>query len=147
MIEIEVNGKKENVSENTYNYIKKLEAKTSKKFPYLIINHKNDLDLIDKILYIYSMATNKPLRGYERTVLKYYIKYGYTKETKGIIIEDTNKKDGDVRNADTQLRSNGYLKHGVLNQRKSSLSEDMEMLRQTFIMDKYKIYQLAFLKE
>ena len=114
------------------------------KFPTLIINYDNDLELIDKLLSIYSIGTNTPLQGFARKVLKYYIKYGYGDEAKKYIKEDEQKKDGDVRSADVFLRKNGYLKHGILNQRKSSLSDEMEELRQSFILKGNKIYQLGF---
>ena len=44
-------------------------------FPTLKTSYKNDLDLIEKILMCYSIMQDKPLRKFEMTVLKYYIKF------------------------------------------------------------------------
>ena len=115
----------------------------------LILNtgYKNDLDLIEKLLQCYSIMQEAPLRKFELTVLKYYIKYGYGDEAKSYIREDENKTRQDIRTADTHLRKNGYLLHGDVNLRKSSLSNDMEGLRKSFIIDKKNLYVLNFKKK
>lgn len=112
---------------------------TLKKIPY-----KNDIDLIEKILMCYSIMQEKPLRKFEMTVLKYYIKYGFNDEAEEFIREEENKKDGDIRVANVHLRDKGYLLHGVNNQRKSELSLDMKSIRQSFIIDKKQLYVLLF---
>lgn len=109
--------------------------------------YSNDLDLIEKLLKCYSIMQEAPLRGFELTVLKYYIKYGYGKEAKSYIMEDEKKKSGDIRTADVHLRRNGYVLHGEINMRKSSLSDDMEGIRKNFIIQKKNIYVLNFIKE
>lgn len=114
------------------------------KIPSLIIDYKNDLDLIEIILSIYAIGNRQPIRGFEMTVLKYYIKYGFNEEAVSYIIEDEGKKEGDIRVANTHLRNKGYLLLGVDNLRKSRLSKDMENLRQSFITDKKNLYALVF---
>ena len=113
-------------------------------FPTLKTSYKNDLDLIEKILMCYSIMQDKPLRKFEMTVLKYYIKYGYCQEAEDYIKDDENKKAGDIRVANVHLRNNGYLLHGVDNLRKSKLSSDMEKVRKSFVEEKKNLYVIHF---
>ncbi len=120
------------------------EKTQEKRFPTFRSVYRNDLDLIEKILLCYSILKDKPIRNFELTVLKYYIKYGYTDEAKQWIMDDENKKEGDIRVANVHLREKGFLNHGVNNQRKSELSLDMTKVRQNFILDKEKLCILLF---
>jgi hypothetical protein len=116
-------------------------------FPTLKTKYKNEIDLIDKILRVYSISQEVSLRNFERLILVYYIRSGYSKETKEFIKEDTGKKDGDIRVADVHLREKGYLMSSEKNLRMSKLSPDMESVRTSFIKNKKQIYVLAFQKD
>ena len=111
------------------------------------ISYKSDLDKIEKILTIYSPVKEIKFRDFEKDVLKYYLVYGYNKETQEMIMEDLGKSDVNIRVTDTWLRKNGFLNLGVNNKRKSSLSKDMEMMRKDFILDKKDVYALIFKRE
>ena len=111
------------------------------------IPYKSDLDKIEKILTIYSIVKDIKFRDFEKDVLKYYLVYGYNKETQEMIMEDLGKSDVNIRVTDTWLRKNGFLNLGVNNKRKSSLSKDMEMMRKDFILDKKDVYALIFKRE
>ena len=111
------------------------------------ISYKSDLDKIEKILTIYSIVKDIKFRDFEKDVLKYYLVYGYNKETQEMIMEDLGKSDVNIRVTDTWLRKNGFLNLGVNNKRKSSLSKDMEMMRKDFILDKKDVYALIFKRE
>ena len=111
------------------------------------IPYKSDLDKIEKILTIYSIVKEIKFRDFEKDVLKYYLAYGYNKETQEMIMEDLGKSDVNIRVTDTWLRKNGFLNLGVNNKRKSSLSKDMEMMRKDFILDKKDVYALIFKRE
>lgn len=115
-------------------------------FPTLKTKYRNEIDLIDKILRVYSISQEVSLRNFERLILVYYIRNGYSKETKEFIKEDTGKKDGDIRVADVHLREKGYLLSSEKNLRMSKLSPDMESIRSSFIANKKQIYVLAFQK-
>ncbi len=116
-------------------------------FPTLKTKYKNEIDLIDKILCVYSISQKVSLRNFERLILVYYIRSGYSKETKEFIKEDTGKKDGDIRVADVHLREKGYLMSSEKNLRMSKLSPDMESIRTSFIKNKKQVYVLAFQKD
>lgn len=115
-------------------------------FPTLKNSYKNKIDLIDKILKIYSIAQDKPLRNFERIVMIYYIIHNYCDKAKDSIREDENKKDGDIRVADHALRQKGYLLQSQNNLRMSELSADMLSIRESFITNKKNIYVLLFSK-
>jgi hypothetical protein len=117
------------------------------KFPTLKSTYKNEIDKVDKILQIYSLTQNRPLRNFERIILIYYIRNGYSKETKEFIKEDTGKKDGDIRVADLHLRNKGFLDASLTNLRMSKLSSDMESIRSSFILNKKDVYVLLLQKE
>ena len=91
-------------------------------FPTLKVKFKNDFDKIEYILKVYSLAIGQPIRPFEMVILKYYMYYGYTTEAKNYIKEGEKKSDGQIRVAETHLRDKGYLRLGVNNLRKSSLS-------------------------
>jgi hypothetical protein len=116
-------------------------------FPTLTVAFKNDFDRIEYILKVYSMAVGKSIRPFEMVILKYYMYHGYTQEAKDFIKEDEKKTDGQIRVAETHLRDKGFLKLGVLNQRKSTLSPELELLRKNFILDRKNIYALVFKNE
>lgn len=111
------------------------------------IPYESDLDKIEKILTVYSFVKEIKFRDFEKDVLKYYLVYGYNKETQKIIMEDLGKSDVNIRVTDVWLRKNGFLNLGVNNKRKSSLSKDMEMIRKDFILDKKDVYALIFKRE
>lgn len=119
-------------------------VKEKKTFPTFYSKYKNDFELIEKLLLCYSLLNNKPLRQFELTVLKYYIKYGLTDEAKEFIEESEKKKTGDIRVANTHLRNKGFIIHGVNNLRKSELSPDMLKIRDNFILNKNKLCILVF---
>ena len=108
------------------------------------IPYKSDLDKTEKILTVYSIVKEIKFRDFEKDVLKYYLVYGYNKETQEMIMEDLGKSDVNIRVTDTWLRKNGFLNLGVNNKRKSSLSKDMETMRKDFILDKKDVYALIF---
>lgn len=119
------------------------------KIPYLKINFKNDFELIDKLLKIYDLAKErkpdeKPLRKFERDILIYYIKYGYSKDTKKMIEEHTGKKSNAIIQTDFLLKQGGYLEDLENNYRMKKLNPHLEMIRADFIKKTNRAYGLWF---
>lgn len=114
------------------------------KIPMVVENIDNDLEVIDKVLTIYSVVKDIKLRPFERLVLKYYIKYGYTEEAKEYIIEDANKKRTDIKAVDFLLREKNFLIHLTTNNHDSRLSEDMEIIRKHFVLGSSNVYLVSF---
>lgn len=114
------------------------------KVPSMRVKYKSDLDLITTILRIYAISKGEELRDFEAKVMKYYIKYGYSKETQEMIIEDTGKKLGAIKTTETLLRQKGFLLKGELNQRKTRLSPEMEAVRRNYVLGAKKVLALIF---
>jgi len=124
------------------------------KIPFLQISFKNEVDLIDKLLRIYDLSKkedpNKPtkqLRNFERQILNYYIRYGYSKETKNLIQEDTNKKLNALVQTDFLLKEAGYLEDLENNFRMKKLNPFLEKIREDFIQRKNRVYGIHFKNE
>jgi len=110
----------------------------------LKVGYGSDLELIEKLLSIYSVVKDINLRVFEKTILKYYIKYGYSLDIRDMIVEDTGKTLGMVKVTETELRRKGLLKKGSNNERKSELSNEMESLRNSFIKNKNNTLGMVF---
>lgn len=127
------------------------------KIPYLKIQFKNQVDLVDKLLQIYDISkkeyidpkTNKPraLRNFERQVLNYYIRYGYSKDTKSLIIKDTDKKANALIQIDYLLKEAGYLEDSDGNFRMKKLNPYLETMREKFILTSNRVYGVHFSNE
>ena len=124
-----------------------MENNKTSKIPSLTIEYKSDLDLITTLLKIYAITKKVEIRDFEIKVMKYYIKFGYSKETQEMIIEDTGKKLGAIKTTETLLRKKGFLLKGEMNQRKSSLSPEMEGLRRNYILTEKKLLALKLVQE
>lgn len=114
------------------------------KIPIVVENITNDLEVIDKVLSIYSIVKNKKLRPFERLVMKYYIKYGYGEVAKEYLIEDANRRMSDLKTADYLLRDKGFLVKNISNEHLSKLSEDMEVIRKHFVEGTSSVYLVSF---
>lgn len=121
--------------------------------PYLEIEFKNDIELINKLLRIYDLSKPevldakgkvKQLRNFERQILVYYIRYGYSKETKEMISEDTGKKLNLIIQTDFLLKESGYLEDLENNYRMKKLNPALEKIREKFIEDKNRVYGIYF---
>lgn len=112
--------------------------------PVVVEKVDTDLEKIEKVLSVYSIMKNIKLRPFERLVLKYYIKYGYSDEAKEFLIEDENRKKSDLKNADFELRSKGFIVQSSKNNRSSELSVDMESIRKHFVIGNSDIYLISF---
>lgn len=129
------------------------------KLPFLELTFKNEVDLVNKLLSIYSLTKENDippkdakfdsykLRKYERDVLNYYIRYGYSPETKKIIEEDMGKKSNAVTQTDFSLKEKGYLLDLENNYRMKKLNPYLEEIRRKFIVEKKRAYALHFKKE
>ncbi len=121
--------------------------------PYLQILYNNDFELIEKLLKIYEVSKEPvfdedgkelKLRNFERGVLKYYIMYGYSKETKNMIEQDMSKKNNAIIQTDFLLKKAGYLEDMDNNYRMKKLNPYLEKIRQDFIIKKNRVYGLSF---
>lgn len=109
--------------------------------PKVDCNYSHDLQKLEKVLTIYSICKDKPIRPFEKKVLIYYLKFGYSPETKKIIVEDTGKRPEYVNTTNTFLREKGFLVENRYEE--CHLSPDMEMLKKFFVEENKKIYVVS----
>lgn len=126
--------------------------------PFLNIDFNNEVDLVNKLLSIYSLTKEDDkvpagskfdsfkLRKFERDVLNYYVRYGYGEETKQMIEEDLNKKSNAITQVDFLLKEKGYLEDLPNNYRMKKLNADLQAIREKFIVNKRRVYALHFKK-
>lgn len=113
------------------------------KIPIVYEDFDSDLDVIDKVLSIYSLIKGIKLRNFEREVMIYYLKYGCNKDAVKYIVQDTGKKESYIKVVNSNLRDLGLLVE-TMNMHKSGLSTDMENLRKHFVEGGGKVYLVSF---
>lgn len=111
--------------------------------PIVYNDFGSDLEIIDRVLTIYSAIKDIKLRAFERQVMTYYLKYGCNKDAHEHIRTDTGKTDSYIKVVNSNLRDLGLLEV-MVNKHKNRLSSDMENLRKHFVEGNTKIYLVSF---
>ena len=119
-------------------------------FPKQYINrceYPNDLELLDKVLDVYSLVTlNNELTKNERGVLKYYLKSGYSNRVKDSIKKDFGINSQHLNQINWKLTHKGFLDKHPTNNRSKVISPKLIKLRDTFFKDGVKYYTIVFEK-
>lgn len=110
--------------------------------------YKNEIDFVDKLLSIYSvvkMSKDNQLRKFEKDVLIYYIRFGYSTETKKKINKELGKSDSTITQATFFLAKKGYLVPSKRNLSQKKLNLELRRLRDGFLGDgRKKVLALGF---
>jgi len=107
--------------------------------------YKNELDLITKVLRIYSITRlNTNLVKKEEEILVFYIKFGYNKETKELIKSELKMKNTHLNQVNYSLQKKGFLVADEYNRQKKNLSESLVQIKKSFLEDKLNIYVIQF---
>lgn len=112
-----------------------------------ISKFKNEIELIDKILSIYTIAKYEEkmrLRPYEKNILIYYVRKGINEETLANVCEDRKIEKNYLHKINKDLRDKGYLVTSETNYRKFHLNDELEDIRENFINKKFKDYWIRF---
>lgn len=104
----------------------------------ILVKPKNDLDAVLGMVSIYCAAKSlksgtKNLRRKLVSLLAYYVKYGYGKETKKIVVESLRITALNVNSMNTELTKKGYLINDKNNFHKKHLSEELQQLRALYM--------------
>lgn len=108
---------------------------------------KNKIELLDKVLSIYSLLNFEKkdrLVEHEKKVLVYYIKNGLTEETLDKVHIDLTYNKTYIYKINKQLRDKGYLIKNKYNMKKFDLSEELKQLQDRFINQKSQGYIIQF---
>lgn len=111
--------------------------------PIVYNDFESDLEIIDRVLTIYSSVKGIRLRAFERQLMTYYLKYGCNEDAQEHIKADTGKTENHIKVVNYNLRDIGLLET-TNNKHKSKLSSDMENLRKHFVEGDTKIYLVSF---
>lgn len=112
-----------------------------------ICPYKNQIELVDKLILIYSiivMNKNNSLRKFERDVLNYYIRYGFSLETKKKINKELGKSMETITQATFFLAKKGYLIKSKTNLTNKYLNPELQSIRDNIIEGDKKILAVGF---
>ena len=99
-----------------------------------IVRSENEIDSLEKILYLYStykyLKDNSCVRLRSKlvTLLGLYIKYGYNSESKDTASEILGVKKASIDSMNLELRKSGYLIMDKMNQRINHLNDELQVL-------------------
>lgn len=111
-----------------------------------LCHYKNEIDFVDKLITIYSvisMSAENQLRKFEKDVLNYYMRFGFSTETKKKIEAVEGKSSETITQATFYLRKKGYLVNSKTNMSKKTLNKDLRILKEEFIDGKKKILAIG----
>lgn len=117
------------------------------------ITYKDKLDLLKKVLRIYASVininTNKNyLRPRLVDVLAFYILFGYTKDTKKLILESLKMDIKNLNQINSELTKKKFLIRDANNFTKKHISKELEGLNDYFILKKTNnIFLVKFIKD
>lgn len=109
--------------------------------------YKNQIDFVDKLLVIYSaikMDKDNQLRNFEKDVLNYYVRYGYSTETKKRAQKELKKSLDTITQATFYLTKKKYLLSSKNNFSQKVLNKDLERIRENFLLGNKKIMAIGF---
>lgn len=107
--------------------------------------YKNEVDLVNKLLSIYSIVKKDgDLRDFEKKVLNYYIRKGYSSKTKDQIRNELGLKQRNLNQTNYHLTNKGYLRQSTRNQKNKSLNKELQEIRNLFVEGKTKAYVIGF---
>lgn len=106
---------------------------------------KNEIDLVDKALNIFSVIKkNDNLRPFERNILNYYIRKDISDETKEIIKKELDINSANLTQGNYYLRKKGYIVKDTKNHNNNKLCKELQMLRDSLIINKKRLYCVGF---
>lgn len=110
-------------------------------------HYKNQIDYVNKLITIYSitkMDMDNQLRTFEKDVLNYYMRFGYSTDTKKLIRKNLGKNLDTITQATFYLSKKGYLVQSKKNFSQKELNKDLERIRRNFILGDKKILSIGF---
>tara|TARA_R110000796_G_scaffold233449_1_gene351985 strand:+ start:616 stop:1005 length:390 start_codon:yes stop_codon:yes gene_type:complete len=108
---------------------------------------KNEIDFVDKLITIFStitMTEKYQLRKFEKDVLNYYMRFGYSSDTKKRIKAELDKSSDTITQATFYLKKKGYLIDSKTNMSKKSLSKGLQAIKDNFIDGNKKVLAIGF---
>lgn len=110
--------------------------------------YKTDIDLLSLVIRIFSIVKlDDDLENHQERVLMFYIKYGYSPDTKDKIISSLGIKRHYLNTINHHLDKKGYLIKDNNNRQKKHLSAELQQLREAWVDNKVDVYAIKFVKD
>lgn len=112
-----------------------------------LCRYKNEIDFVDKLISIYSITSKKSdeqIRKFEKDVLIYYMRFGYSSDTKKKISIALKKSLETITQATFFLKEKGYLVDSKSNFSRKELCKDLQEMKDNFLDGDKKILAIGF---
>lgn len=121
----------------------------SDKHFFSTYNFSDSLDLLDTVIDIYALIVLKgTLTPKEKTVLRCYLKSGYTDEIKRAVRLDMKMSAEHLNQINFQLKQKGFLEQHTNNIRLKKVSKELNDLKNKFLKSGgAEYYTIRFMKK
>jgi len=120
----------------------------SKEVYIVPYKYKNDLDLLNTVINVYSLtALKSSLTPKQQDTLRFYLQFGFTAKTKETIMKDLKITDKHLNQINCQLQKCGYLTRHPTNYRMKYINENLLKLKESFLSKKVDSLVIMFRKD
>lgn len=112
-----------------------------------VCSYKNKVDYVDRIILTYSVTSMTPdnqLRKFEKEVLNYYMRFGYSTETKKKAQKGLKKNYEAITQATFHLSKKGYLITSKTNLSNKNLNKELIEIKKNLIDGNHKVMAVIF---
>lgn len=110
-----------------------LDKKKEQKWFVHNLEYTTDIDLLDKIITIYSLVQKQVLTEQEKNVLRYYLNFGYSKQVKDSILLGLDINDKHLTQINHHLQRKNYLLRHPTNFKEKVVSDVLLNMKNMFI--------------
>lgn len=128
-----------NLDDNEFGNVKYIsyicKAKTqntleNKKLFAFTCNYDTESELYRKVMHVYNIIADIGLTDKQIETLIMYIRYGYSRETKEVVMKELNfKSDNYIHVMNHKLKKKGMLVDNPYNKRKKDISEELQNIK------------------
>ncbi len=117
------------------------------------LKYSNDIDLLDKVITIFSFVEFRDaLTKQQRNVLRYYLNFGYSSMIKDAILSDLKMTDKHLTQVNFHLQKKGYLYRHETNFKEKVVSDTLIKMKEMFLStvkdsSKQAVYAVLLEKE
>ena len=111
-------------------YCKYKTKKLDKKILAFDCSYNKESDLYRKVMHVYNIVAEKGLTDKQIETLIMYIRYGYSRETKGVIMKELKfKSENYIHVMNHNLKQKGMLVDDPYNKRKKNISTELQNIK------------------
>lgn len=92
--------------------------------------YDKESDLYRKVMHVYNIVADKQLTDKQIETLIMYIRYGYSRETKSVVMRELNfKSENYIHVMNHNLKKKGMLVDDEYNKRKKNISKELQRIK------------------